>query len=67
MKKPAARILRQWAREDPPRLLQSALQQARRIEELLEQTPTSPWRKNAFLREQLAAKNKRIGALEKRT
>jgi transposase len=64
MKKPvAARILRQWAREDPPRLLQSALQQARRIEELLEQTQHLR-AENAFLREQLVAKNERIGALE---
>ncbi len=55
-KKLAESLLRQWAREDPPRLLQSALQQGRRIDELRAE--------NAFLREQLEAKNKRIGELE---
>ncbi len=64
MKEPvAARILRQWAREDPPQLLQSALQQVQRIEELLEHSQHLHG-EIAFLREQLVAKNKRIRELE---
>lgn len=64
MKEPvAAGILRRWAREDPPQLLQSALQQVQRIEELVEQTQQLHG-EIAFLREQLIAKNKRISELE---
>jgi len=62
--KPAYRLLEQWSREDPPQLLQTALQQAQQIEELaaeLEQLRGE----NAFLREEITLKNKRLSELEK--